>query len=143
MFTSFGYFEDPDDDLRFLRGVRRALVPGGRLVLDFLNQAHVRANLVAQTELQAGTLRLHVERRIEESGPGGACVLKHVRAVDARTGALSSEYEERVRLYTAEELDALLGEAGFKLVGERLGDLAGASFEPDSPRLVRVAQRGP
>lgn len=143
MFTSFGYFEDPEDDLRFLRGVRRALVPGGRLVLDYLNQAHVRANLVPQTEAQTGSLRLHMNRRIEESSPSGPCVLKHVCAVDARTGALSSEYEESVRLYTAEELDALLDEAGLEPVGERLGDLEGTPFDSASPRLVRVARRAP
>ncbi len=32
IFTSFGYFDDPADDLRVLRGVHRALVPGGRLL---------------------------------------------------------------------------------------------------------------
>ena len=29
LFTSFGYFDDAEDDRRILRGVARALVPGG------------------------------------------------------------------------------------------------------------------
>ena len=34
MFTSFGYFDDPSDDVAVLRNVHRSLRPGGTLVLD-------------------------------------------------------------------------------------------------------------
>ena len=38
VFTAFGYFEDPEDDLRTLRGVRVALKPGGRFLLETLHR---------------------------------------------------------------------------------------------------------
>jgi SAM-dependent methyltransferase len=42
LFTSFGYFDDRTDDEKVLEGAARALVPGGRLLLDLPNPAQVR-----------------------------------------------------------------------------------------------------
>ena len=47
-----------------------------------------------------------MERRIEEDGPAGPVVLKRVRATHRSTDAIEADYEERVRLYTADEVDA-------------------------------------
>jgi SAM-dependent methyltransferase len=38
IFTSFGYFEDPSDDLRTLRRIRAALRPHGRFLLEILHR---------------------------------------------------------------------------------------------------------
>jgi SAM-dependent methyltransferase len=139
MFTSFGYFDRREDDLAVFRGVRRALKRGRRLVLDFLNEAHVRANLVPEETTDDGALRIRSERRIAD-GPFGPCVFKRLTATDTHSGNVAAQFEERVRLYTADEVDALLTQAGFTPVGERLGDLHGAPFDAGAPRLVRVAQ---
>ncbi len=37
LWTSFGYFADPADDLKTLRGVARALKPGGLFLIDMLD----------------------------------------------------------------------------------------------------------
>lgn len=141
MFTSFGYFEGRADDLRLVQGVARALVPGGRFVVDYLNESAVRGNLEPVTEVAIGGLDVRMERRIEENGPDGPVVLKRVQATHRATDVVEADYEERVRLYTAEEIDALLEEAGFAPAGERLGDFDGTAFGPDTPRFVRVYQR--
>ena len=39
LWTSFGYFEDPADDLKTLRGIARALKPGGLFLIDMLDYA--------------------------------------------------------------------------------------------------------
>ncbi len=140
MFTSFGYFDRREDDLAIFRGVQRALKPGARFVLDFLNAAQVRAHLTPIETKQDGDLRVHLERRIAD-GPHGPCVFKRVEAFDAHSGLRQATFEERVRLYTADEVDALLTEAGLTPVGEPLGSLQGAPFDDQAPRLVRVAAR--
>jgi len=140
MFTSFGYFDRREDDLAIFRGVHRALVPGARFVLDFMNAEQVRANLVANEERNDGTMKIHLERRIAD-GPFGSCVFKRVDASDAQSGRPLASFEERVRLYTADEVDALLTEAGFSLCGERMGDVHGAPFDAEAARYVRVAER--
>ncbi len=140
MFTSFGYFDRREDDLAIFRGVHRALKPRSRLVLDFLNEPHVRATLVPEETKDDGALRVHIERRIAD-GPHGPCVFKRVEATDARSGSLEARFEERVRLYTADEVDALLTEAGLTPVGERLGGVDGSPHGDEAARLVRVAER--
>jgi SAM-dependent methyltransferase len=140
MFTSFGYFDSRDDDLAIFRGIARALVPGGRLVVDFLNEREVRASLVADEVRDAGTLLIEVERWIEESAPGGPRVEKRVIGRTRSTGVEEFEFTESVRLYTGAEVDGLLEEAGFTLVGDPAGDLDRSAFAAGSPRYLRVAE---
>ena len=42
LWTSFGYFDDPADDLKTLRGVERALKPGGLFLIDMADIAPLR-----------------------------------------------------------------------------------------------------
>lgn len=141
MFTSFGYFGDREDDLQIMRGVARALVPGGRFLVDYLNEAIVRADLEPVTDVAANGLLVRMERRIDEHAPGGPSVRKHVRAVRQQTGLVEADFEECVRMYTADEIDDLLRGSGFEPVGDRAGDFDGTSFGPDSPRFLRVVRR--
>lgn len=141
MFTSFGYFEERADDLSLMQSVARALLPGARFVVDYLNESAVRAGLEPVTEVAIGDLEVRMERRIDEDGPAGPVVLKRVVATHRTTDTIEADYEERVRLYTADEVDALLAEAGFVPAGERFGDFERTPFAPNSPRLLRVYQR--
>lgn len=140
MFTSFGYFEDRKDDLRIFQGVQRALLAGGRFLLDYLNEAQVRATLVPEDTRDVGNLRVHSVRHIEE-GTAGDFVCKRLVARDRGSDRLVTAFEERVRLYTSDDVDALLREAGLEPEGEPLGDVDGRALTPDAPRLVRVARR--
>ena len=141
MFTSFGYFEGRADDLRLAQGVARAVVPGGRFVVDYLNASAVRAGLEPVSQVAIGDLEVRMERRIEEDGPDGSVVLKRVRVTHITTDVVEADYEERVRLYAADEVDALLTEAGFEPVGDRLGGFDRTPFSPESSRLIRVFRR--
>jgi SAM-dependent methyltransferase len=141
MFTSIGYFGSRDDDLAILKGVFRALVPGGRFVLDYLNERQVRAELEPLTDEVRDDLHVRVERRIVEDAPGGPSVLKSVQMDSVRTRLIEAAYVERVRLYTAAELDSLLEDAGFALAGERMGDYDGSPAGDAAPRSIRIAQR--
>jgi len=38
IFTAFGYFEDPEDDVKTLRAIWKALRPGGRFLLETLHR---------------------------------------------------------------------------------------------------------
>ena len=133
-FTSFGYFEDPSEDESVLAEVQRVLRPGGRYLFDYLNTERVVADLVPESTDRMGRFTLHQRRRIT---PDGSRVEKDV--VIREGGTILSEYTESVRLYTSQDVQAMMGRSG--LTPLRLyGDLAGAPFRPDSPRLVVVAR---
>lgn len=141
LFTSLGYFGAYAEDLLVIKGVVRALVPGGAFLVDFLNPAHVRASLVAEERTQVGGLDVHVRRRIDEGAASGPHVVKHVVARTRGAGLVEAEYVERVRLYTPDEIDGLLKDAGLVLEGERCGSLHAAPFTPLAARYVRVARK--
>ena len=141
LFTSFGYFENRAADLSVLQGVHRALIPGGRFLLDFLNADAVRRALEPMTETHTDRFTVRMERHIDDDAPGGPRVKKKVRASWKDTGIFATEYEEDVRLYTPDEIDEMLIETGFRLEGQRLGEFDGSPFDPDSPRLIRIASR--
>ncbi len=43
-FTSFGYFDDPSEDLKVVNNIYSALKPGGVLVMDYINSALLKKN---------------------------------------------------------------------------------------------------
>ena len=51
-----------------------------------------------------------------------------------------AEYTESVRLFSPNEFDALLANAGLKLV-KRVGDFDGNEFAEDSPRQIMIAEK--
>ena len=140
LFTSLGYFDRREDDVDIFRSTRRALLKGARFLVDFLNEARVRSTLVPREEKSIGPYRVQIDRRIAD-GPHGPCVFKKVEAHTGSDGVLVTSFEERVRLYTAADLQSMLEEAGFDLVGNGpFGDLQGKTpFGPDAERLVCVA----
>jgi SAM-dependent methyltransferase len=141
LFTSFGYFDDRSEDAKVLEGVRGALVPGGRFLLDFLNASQVRASLVAQNEERRDPFLVTYRRRVDETSAGGPYVRKDIEVTDSRNGRRVLEVEERVRLYGPEELDAMLRAAGLEPVGAAAGDYDGRPWDAASPRWIRVAER--
>ncbi len=136
LFTSFGYFDDPDDDRRFLTEVARILRPGGLYFFDFLNADAVRANLNPQSERILGTgERLIEERRIDEPTQR---VIKKVTRIHSNGDR--REWIESVRLYDSEQMTRLMEGAGLK--PERLfGDYDGSPHAPGAPRLIIAAFR--
>jgi len=136
LFTSYGYFAEDEENAAVLSGVQRALRPGGVFLMDYLNRPRVLANLVPEDERVQEGRRIHNVRRIT---PDGQRVEKITTVTEA--DGLVRVFDESVRLYTQDELAAMLGAAGF----ERLcvyGSLQGEPYGEASPRMVWVARKG-
>jgi len=136
LFTSFGYFSRGEEDARVLGEVSRVLRPGGVVVLDVMNRPRVLSRLVPCDLDQRGGLRITNCRGLSDDGKR---VIKdtEVRYPDGSV----RRFRESVRLYTRDELIALLHRAGFAKV-RAFGSLEGELYTSDSPRLVLLALRG-
>ena len=138
LFTSFGYFLNDDEHRRVLQQVAGALTPRGHFVLDYLNADQVRrtVQLSEQAERRSsnGERRrdVRVTRRI---GADGRFVIKEIELRDE-----GRRFEERVRLYSPDELAALLRDVGLQVVG-RFGNYDGAPLGAHAPRVILVAAR--
>lgn len=66
LFTSFGYFDDDEDNVRAVQAMAASLKPGGVLVLDFLNTDKVARSLKPADTVQSEGLTFHIQRKIQE-----------------------------------------------------------------------------
>ena len=131
LFTSFGYFLDDSEHRLVVRQVAAALAAGGHFVLDYLNAEQVRRT-IEQTGNGERRNDTRVTRRI---GGDGRFVIKEIELRDE-----GRAFQERVRLYAADELASLFTEAGLR-VEARFGDYGGGPATPDAPRVILVGGR--
>jgi SAM-dependent methyltransferase len=135
MFTSFGYFDDPADELRTARNFHASLRPGGRLVMEMMGKEIIASKFTERdwSELDDGSLLLE-QREIVD-----AWRRIRTRWIVFRDGQ-RLEHELNLRCYSAGDLIRILEAAGF---GELkvYGDLEGAPYDHHAKRLVVVATK--
>ena len=137
MFTAFGYLEEDADNAQVLREARRALKPGGRILIDALNREWVLANQTPEERHKREDGAVIIERRAFDQTAGR----NHVTfEIVERDGARRQADGHHVRLYTLAEMRALLEEAG--LAYERAyGGYDAAPYAPSSRRMIVVARK--
>jgi SAM-dependent methyltransferase len=136
VFTAFGYFEDPEDDLRTLRGIRAALEPGGLFLLETLHRDGLPARFQPQSveKTSNGAIVLH-----ERAWDLARDVMDdHVTLV--RPDGTHAEYTTAVRMLSLHQLLTLTQQAGLEPKAW-YGGLDGSTLQLDSHRLVLVSAR--
>ncbi len=132
LFTSFGYFDHDAEHALALGEMVATLRPRGWFVIDFLNARSVRRKLVPRETQRVNGVDVQVDRSVS---PDGRYVCKTIRQDGGR------RFTERVRLFGAEEIEAMLAAAGVT-VRERFGDYDASPMLPQSPRTILIGQRG-
>ena len=134
-FTSFGYFDDPADDLRVLELVRENLRPSGVFVLEMVSKERLARDFQATTSRELPNGHILFERHeIVDDWTRVRNRWTLIRAGSTRT------FEFTHRIYSGQEMKDLLAKAG--LAGARVyGDLDGSSYGFDAQRLIAVARR--
>jgi SAM-dependent methyltransferase len=130
LFTSFGYFEDAQDDARVVANLHRNLKPGGVLVMDVLSRermAKVFQPTISQ-RLPDGTLRVQ-RHEIVDDWTRVKNEWLYIKDGEVRT------YEFVLRVYSGQELKALVIAAGFGRVTLH-GALDGRPYGGNAERLV-------
>lgn len=134
LFSSFGFFSDPEEDRACLRTFRRNLREGGALVMDLMPM-EVLARLFTPRDwrrLDDGTL-LFLERRIRDDWSWNEVTWSFLRDGELR----SVDFGHRV--YSGSELSRELRDAGFSDVTMH-GGFDGRPFDHAAERLVLVAR---
>lgn len=132
MFTSFGYFDDPGDDLKVLTNLHSTLRTGGRLLIDLIGKEHVAESFQPAAVDEATDGALLVQRR-EIFDDWGR--IRNEWTVLRDGEARSFRFHHT--LYSARELKDRIVAAGFADV-LAFGDLDGHAYGPGSERLVVV-----
>jgi len=135
LFTSFGYFSVDEENARVIHKMAQALKRGGEAVIDYLNPAYVKDNLVPRSSKEVSGLLIEEERWLE-----GGFVKKRIVVNDAEQ-AEPRTYLEQVRLFSPEEMKRMLEEAGFGQI-RMFGDYSFGPYEEQvSPRMIFYAKK--
>jgi SAM-dependent methyltransferase len=134
LYTSFSYFEDPDENRWVLLNVFRSLKEGGRLLLDMMGK-EVLARIFQPRDWieHDGTFFLQ-ERSVHKNWSWMENRWILIRG-DERHEFTISHW-----LYSATELSELLKECGFGAV-DVYGDLEGAAYDHNARRLVVLGHK--
>lgn len=135
MWTSFGYFDDVDDDQQVIAQSFANLTAGGRFLLDVAGKEIILRDLepVHLTEYESG--RILVERPMLTRDMG-----RYDNQWILIDGDQAHHYSWGHNLYSASELRRMLQTAGFVDV-EAFGSLTGEPYDMDADRLIMVGTR--
>jgi len=134
LFTSFGYFEDPQEDRQVLNNIYDSLKPGGKLLMEMTGK-EVLARIFRERDWQEQDDFLILQER-KLSRNWGWIDSHWIMIKDNRRAETTISH----RLYSAAELSALLSNTGFSNI-RVYGDLEGNEYNHEAKRLVIAAQR--
>lgn len=137
LWTSFGYFDRPSDDLRVLRGVARALKPGGLFLIDLVDYATLGRRRHARNWVARQDGSFVLEESVLTRGRDPKVVNEWIIL---RPGRKARRSRFVLRGYDEKRLRALLLRANLRPM-ESWGSLTGAPRRANSPRLVILARR--
>tara|TARA_R110002050_G_scaffold110013_2_gene221913 strand:+ start:22676 stop:23437 length:762 start_codon:yes stop_codon:yes gene_type:complete len=133
LFTSFGYFENNDDNRKVCEQIAKALKPGGKVLIDFLNVSQLERGLVPQDEFLIEDCQFAIERKIVED--------KVLKTIKVKEGNKEKLFYECVQLLHEEDFKNLLHESGLHYEQS----FGGYTFEPysaqKSKRLIILASK--
>lgn len=132
LFTSFGYFKDPKDNIRTLKSFRAQLAPNGVGVIDFLNPSWVLANLVKEENIEREGVKFSIQRYTK-----GKWLCKDIQfQVDKH----NYQFQEQVELLEINDFITLFSQANLQLV-DLFGDYQLQAYDKElSNRQILIFQ---
>jgi SAM-dependent methyltransferase len=128
IFSSFGYFEKDKDNFKVFDNVSASLKKGGYFIFDFLNESYIKKSLVPYSEDKCEGNTIIQKRKIENG-----FVYKEILIGN-------SKYNERIRLYTLNEIKLSLNSLNLK-AENIFGDYYGSEFNKlNSKRLIIISR---
>jgi len=132
LFTSFGYFGEMEENTRVICSMAEMLLPGGRVVLDYLNAASL---VVEETPVESriGDVEFRFRKKREKD-----FILKYITVLH---NGEEFRYMERVRIFSPEDFREMFRTAGLH-IETIAGDYDLRTFDPAvSERMIILAKK--
>lgn len=130
LFTSFGYFENDDDNLTTLKAMKESLTEHGFAVIDFMNVNQVINNLVPEEIKKVDGIEFHIKRYLSDG---------HIyKEIDFEDQGEKFHFTEKVKALTLKDFEEMMEEAGIYLL-DIFGDYKLKKFhKTESERLIMI-----
>lgn len=134
-FTSFGYFDQPEENDLVMHNISRALKPGGYLLMDYLNAVCAEKCLLPEEEKALDGVIYRISRWSDERR-----FYKTIRIENAGAGR-PMEFTEQVEKFSAGDFIRLCSNNGLEIL-KIFGDYALNGYDRElSPRIILLAQK--
>jgi SAM-dependent methyltransferase len=130
LFTSFGYFENDNDNLTTLKAIKNSLTDDGFAVIDFMNVNEVIKNLIPNEVKSVDGINFHIKRYVSEN---------HIfKEIDFEADGQKFHFTEKVKALTLNDFEEMMAQAGIYLL-DIFGDYKLHKFhKTESERLIMV-----
>ena len=130
LFTSFGYFENEEDNFTTLKAIKDSISEYGFAVIDFMNVPNVLANLVSEEVKNVDTIDFNIKRYLKEG-----YIYKEIEFEDQGE---KFHFIEKVKGLTLEDFETMMENAGIYLL-DIFGDYKLKKFHKlESERLIMI-----
>jgi len=133
LFTSFGYFDDSNDNLKVLNAIESMLKSNGVFVIDFLNPTIVKNNLVPKETKELDGITFDITRKIQHN--------KIVKSILINDNGITSEYFEKVQAINLNDFKNLINQTNLTITNV-FGNYNLEPFDEEtSNRLILVGTK--
>lgn len=130
LFTSFGYFDTYEDNIKTLKAIKDSINEYGFGVIDFFNADFIIEHLVAEETKEIDGITFNIKRFVENKK-----IIKEIRFEDKGE---SFFFTEKVSAFTLSDFESMMEEAGIFLL-EIFGDYKLKKFyKTQSERLIMI-----
>lgn len=130
LFTSFGYFDTHEDNIKTLKAIKESINEYGFGVIDFFNADFIIENLVEEETKEIDGITFNIKRSVENKK-----IIKEIRFEDKGE---SYFFTEKVSAFTLADFEEMMEEAGIYLL-EIFGDYKLRKFyKSQSERLIML-----
>ena len=133
LFTSFGYFNNKEDDFSAIKAMSENLKNDGILIIDFLNSKKVITNLIKTEIKEINGVQFNISRKVEDG-----FIIKNIKINHNEDRFF---FQEKVKALTKENFSKLLTFAGLQII-DTFGNYKLDEFNPQtSERLIIIAKK--
>jgi len=130
LFTSFGYFEKEEDNLKTIQSIKSNLNDTGFGVIDFMNVDYVIDHLVPEETKEVSGIQFHINRYVKDG-----YIYKEIKF---RDNDQDFSFQEKVRALTLEDFKDFFEKANVHLL-DIFGDYKLNKFhKKTTPRLILI-----
>lgn len=130
LFTSFGYFNQETTNIKVLENFKNGLLPGGHIVVDFLNLEKVVQQLIPEQRITKKGIDFVIRKKVSENFI--------IKEIEVNQGGEIHHYMEKVQALDLDKMKYFAKAAGLE-IEEIFGDYGLNPFDKNnSDRLILV-----
>ena len=107
LFSSFGYFDNEQDDQNAICAMAGDLKPGGKLVMDYMNAEYILKIMKPRDIINRGEVQFHIKKKLE-----GGFIKKDIEFL---AEGQNLHFQEQLKVIKPEQFQKLFAGAGLTI----------------------------